>query len=336
MAMIVVFATAADTTSHQIIQWLYYYKANCLVVSEGNPIVRIRASLDNGHVPVFSATLKSGESFGNDAPHVYYYRNGLGFFGYRFAGLDTDELLKPFFANLKNEQQMFTSFLFEQIKSQTLGDFAASQPNKLTVLHEAQKAGLLIPATQVVNHTTLIEGHGLVNKNLSEIVSFNTPSQVIYNRTTRYKGHKKGPIFLSLLQQEVIKAFELRIFYLYGQCWAAAIFSQSYQKTVVDYRDITAKTNPVFVPYQLPKPVLANLKKLIKRLRYTTCSVDMLVDNKNRHWFLEINPVGQFGMVSTPCNYQLEKTIAQTLIKKHAQQKRTAQGHCRTYPPVTP
>ena len=30
--------------------------------------------------------------------------------------------------------------------------------------------------------------------------------------------------------------------------------------------------------------------------------------------FLEVNPVGQFGMVSLPCNYQLEKRIAQYLI----------------------
>ena len=27
--------------------------------------------------------------------------------------------------------------------------------------------------------------------------------------------------------------------------------------------------------------------------------------------FLEVNPVGQFGMTSSPCNYSLEKKIAQ-------------------------
>jgi len=31
--------------------------------------------------------------------------------------------------------------------------------------------------------------------------------------------------------------------------------------------------------------------------------------------FLEINPVGQFGMTSIPCNYFLEKKIAEHLIK---------------------
>jgi hypothetical protein len=37
--------------------------------------------------------------------------------------------------------------------------------------------------------------------------------------------------------------------------------------------------------------------------------------------FLEINPVGQFGMVSHPCNYYLEKRIAQNLINSKYENK---------------
>ncbi|MNR06137.1 hypothetical protein D3C85_1222000 [compost metagenome] len=32
-----------------------------------------------------------------------------------------------------------------------------------------------------------------------------------------------------------------------------------------------------------------------------------------QYYFLDLNPVGQFGMVSTPCNYNLEKEIALAL-----------------------
>jgi hypothetical protein len=35
---------------------------------------------------------------------------------------------------------------------------------------------------------------------------------------------------------------------------------------------------------------------------------------KGEYVFLEVNPIGQFGMVSAPCNYNLEKKIAQYLI----------------------
>lgn len=42
-------------------------------------------------------------------------------------------------------------------------------------------------------------------------------------------------------------------------------------------------------------------------------SIDILVDNNLNYFFLEVNPVGQFGMVSFPCNYNLENHIANYL-----------------------
>lgn len=40
----------------------------------------------------------------------------------------------------------------------------------------------------------------------------------------------------------------------------------------------------------------------------------MIYNNDNDFVFLEINPVGQFGMTSNPCNYNLDKIIAEKLI----------------------
>jgi hypothetical protein len=42
-----------------------------------------------------------------------------------------------------------------------------------------------------------------------------------------------------------------------------------------------------------------------------------------REVFLEVNPVGQFGMVSAPCNYHLEKKVAELLIRKEADGRRS-------------
>lgn len=43
-------------------------------------------------------------------------------------------------------------------------------------------------------------------------------------------------------------------------------------------------------------------------------SIDMIVDSSLTYYFLEVNPIGQFEMVSMPCNYNLEKLIAEELI----------------------
>jgi D-alanine-D-alanine ligase-like ATP-grasp enzyme len=45
-----------------------------------------------------------------------------------------------------------------------------------------------------------------------------------------------------------------------------------------------------------------------------TGSIDIIKDNNGEYIFLEVNPVGQFGMTSIPCNFYLEKKIAEYLI----------------------
>ena len=40
----------------------------------------------------------------------------------------------------------------------------------------------------------------------------------------------------SLIQEEIEKVYEVRVFYLKGKCYAMAIFSQKNEKTQLDYR----------------------------------------------------------------------------------------------------
>ena len=46
-------------------------------------------------------------------------------------------------------------------------------------------------------------------------------------------------------------------------------------------------------------------------------SIDIILTPDKEYVFLEVNAVGQFGMVSVPCNYFLEEKFADFLIKKH-------------------
>jgi hypothetical protein len=41
----------------------------------------------------------------------------------------------------------------------------------------------------------------------------------------------------------------------------------------------------------------------------------MLVTKENQFVFLEVNPDGQFGMVPHPCNYFIEREIANVLAQ---------------------
>jgi glutathione synthase/RimK-type ligase-like ATP-grasp enzyme len=48
-----------------------------------------------------------------------------------------------------------------------------------------------------------------------------------------------------------------------------------------------------------------------------TGSIDIVRTTDGRYVFLEVNPVGQFGMVSVPCNYNLELKVAKYLANSH-------------------
>ena len=44
-------------------------------------------------------------------------------------------------------------------------------------------------------------------------------------------------------------------------------------------------------------------------------SIDLIFDDKDNYYFLEINPVGQFEFLSSACNYNIEAVIANWLAK---------------------
>lgn len=54
----------------------------------------------------------------------------------------------------------------------------------------------------------------------------------------------------------------------------------------------------------------------MKLMDLNTGSIDMIKNKNNEYIFLEVNPVGQFSMVSYPCNYYIEEKIASYLINK--------------------
>lgn len=96
-----------------------------------------------------------------------------------------------------------------------------------------------------------------------------------------------------------------------------AIFSQSNSQTNVDFRKYDDKLPNRCVPYILPNKIENALRDLMNSLNLNTGSIDLIVDTQDNYYFLEINPVGQFGMVSQPCNYYLEKKVAEYLVQNN-------------------
>jgi glutathione synthase/RimK-type ligase-like ATP-grasp enzyme len=139
---------------------------------------------------------------------------------------------------------------------------------------------------------------------------------IYFNRTfLNQNSNQSVLLFPSLFQEYIAKQFEIRVFYFDGLIFATAILSaQETKSEMIDYRSFDGKNEAIKVPYRLANNLKNMVLKLTKRLGYRTCSIDFILSKDGEAYFLEVNPVGQFGMVSTICNYQIEKKIAIKLI----------------------
>lgn len=205
----------------------------------------------------------------------------------------------------------------------SIGSHLSVDVNKLKVLQMAAECGLKTPRSFIVSTKQDLEDkikahHHVITKAISgQGVYFPTRQHHYYSYTEKLTlastKHLPEVFFPSLIQTEIKKRLELRVFYLKGTFYTMAIFSQGDKKTSVDFRKYNKKKPSRLVPYLLPALIQEKLRTLLDRLNLDTGSIDLIVDTNNDYYFLEVNPIGQFSMTSMPCNYYLEKKIAQIL-----------------------
>ena len=229
---------------------------------------------------------------------------------------------------LNYESKAFETFLHSALRHgcKVLGNNAQYidpyNVSKLECLILANKFGLNIPKTLIT--TSKAEIIDFVNtcgrcvfKPLSDPIFVRAEDTTLSMYTTLLDINKlqilDEVIYPAFIQEYIDKAFEIRTFYINSKFYSSAIFSQNDAQTEVDFRDYNDEKPNRVVPFKLPRNVELKIHKLFKYLGLNTGSVDIICSNKSEYYFLEINPVGQFGMVSYPCNYYLEKKIANFL-----------------------
>lgn len=194
--------------------------------------------------------------------------------------------------------------------------------NKINVLKIAQINKLKTPEFILTNRKKCLidffNKNKIIIKDLSVPFSYKNKETITtsYGELLDAQKIKDLPetFFLSFYQEYIEKEYEIRSFFLNTKFYSMAIFSQKDTKTKVDFRRYNHEKPNRTVPYQLPKDIEKKLIKLMKSLDLQTGSIDMLKSVSGEYYFLEVNPVGQFAMVSYPCNYNLEFEIANYLV----------------------
>ncbi len=319
-----------DFSTNQVIDWLLHYGIDFVRINNNDSIIIEKVD--------FSAA---------NAPEVVFRINNtkmvcsseINFFWYRRGGIQYDNIIKKGVENAltKNKKRIVSGIAFEQNKvieflifllesKNKLGCKSLSDNNKLIHLDIAKKVGLNIPKTSLISTKSDIE-HFKKKHNLSEVItkciddgfSIKDEKNVFGNYTSIVSRNmfrtipQRFPI--SLIQEKIEKKWEIRSFYLNSKFYSMAIFSQTDPQTKIDFRKYNDDNPNRFVPFILPKTIEAKLDKFMKISKLDTGSIDLAYTIKDDFVFFEVNPVGQFGMVSNNCNYNLEKEIAKLFYR---------------------
>lgn len=302
--MIYLLTNSGDSCVTEVQKWLSYFEFKS---------VRINENAFSDYVSSIKTTASS---------NVFYLRRNFSeAISTRYSEQEKDQKVLK---HLSEEANELKSFFLSQAKYVLGGPGRTSRLENLKIAHSI---GMTIPRFYVVSskHDVLaIIGHNGFSKYVTKPISY--PIKVkfgdsLYSAYTEIMTKEIFELlpehfFPSLLMKKIEKVFEIRIFFLAGEFYKMAIWSQEDKQTAVDFRRYNFDKPNRTVPFKLPSHVQIRIEKLMECLNLNTGSIDMILDKYGRYVFLEVNPEGQFGMVSTPCNYYLHREIAKKLINE--------------------
>jgi ATP-GRASP peptide maturase of grasp-with-spasm system len=329
--MILIFSNSFEPTTNAVIDWLLYFKKDVIRINPDDGdmshlnLVSKKTSAD-GRLDVDFAFKYKDKEVRLKAVEGYWYRRGkLPSYrvGFNLASIFKPRFIKLFRNQLSLELNYLNEYLFYLLRKKTvrIGDPDLADVNKMIVLDMAAEVGLLVPDSYILSSKQLLgkllnEPDEFITKPLVGLM-VQGESERYFCYTEKVNSHETEEfpeeLFPSLLQSNIPKVFEIRSFYLHGRFFSMAIFSQNDSQTQVDFRKYNNEVPNRTTPYQLPKDIENKLHKLMVNLKLDSGSFDIIATPDGRYIFLEVNPVGQFGMVSHPCNYYLEKVVAQYL-----------------------
>jgi len=194
---------------------------------------------------------------------------------------------------------------------------------KLNVLLEAKKLNINIPEFILTTRKThlkeffKLKKERVIIKDLDATFYFKHDNVSLMSYTELITPEKLETLpdefHITFFQEYIEKEYEIRTFVLGEKLYSMAIFSQADKETEIDFRRYNNANPNRTVPCKLPKEIEEKLTKLMRKLKLETGSIDIIKNRRGEYFFLEINPIGQYGMVSEPCNYNLDYEIANYL-----------------------
>jgi ATP-GRASP peptide maturase of grasp-with-spasm system len=326
---IFILAQDGDRSVNDVMFWLNAIgKYEVRRINDDDDITFMELSVVDGKSS-FSICTASGINVDSDEIHAYWYRRGE--LKYNHLKLESEpnnnlyDALNNYYRTEWGHTAQYLHFLLKTMETNIIGSYDDADTNKLICLEAAKRLGFNVPKSIISNNlknikrfiesnkrtiTKGIWGPGYFAQDSTGYESFSIPTTLY---TIEDLEIVTGGDFQPTHFQEYIeKKFEVRSFYLDKVIYSMAIFSQNNEKTAIDFRNYDDERPNRIVKFKLPVEIEDKTISLMEHLGYSTGSLDFIFDGQE-YYFLEVNPVGQFGWLSRYCNYYLEREIARQL-----------------------
>jgi ATP-GRASP peptide maturase of grasp-with-spasm system len=317
--MVLIISEQSDVSTDCVIEWLRFYNVQFIRLNEGEA-ENVVATVEMNNDTILIHFKIKGKTFSTDDIGSVWFRRGFLTFNTSFLAISTKNsaINNQVETIINRESSTLLAFIIAQLKlKKSINNPFAYNLNKLNVLAYAAHVGLKIPKTIIINNkedlkTLLKEPYNqIINKPIQDIFTLNAFGYFQSQGTMKLSDYALVPnkFYYSLFQQYIDKKYELRIFFLNNKFYCSAVFTN-----LVDGRNLRLDNKMVrIVPFVLPNKIKDKLKKINKKIGIESGSIDMIVDKQDEFYFMEINPVGQFGTMGRICNYNLYEKIAGAL-----------------------
>jgi hypothetical protein len=126
------------------------------------------------------------------------------------------------------------------------------------------------------------------------------------------------------LQDEIKKAYELRIVYVDGEICAFKVDSQKYRTSEVDWRKGLGFVD--FHPCSLEAELTGRIKRFMEEMGLFAGSLDLIVEQHGKVWFLECNQEGAWGWLDDLDDGRVTKTFAEAISRRTLDVYRTTKS----------
>lgn len=327
--MVLIESSTADYSTSQVIDWLRYKSSEKIIRLDDEIEIESLSLYIGENERNSSITFKMTSPVILSSINSNWYRRG----DFRFLTNNISNQQNPIINYFKKYQLSHNNAVIDFLTTMlpnSLNKLKDNNLNKLIVLSAAYDLGLNIPSTIITNKIEdLIQfsekNNYIITKSIidstfsfpvssAQTVIASIPSVKMSYSELLADSHRNAPIGLSFAQEYIDKKYEIRTFYIQGDFFSMAIFSQSDINTQIDYRNRPSGNPNRCVPFVLPFHIECKLKQLFDELNINCGSTDIIYTPNEEYVFLEINPIGQYDWVSKLCNYFIDEKIADYLL----------------------